>query len=38
MVEAMNVYQVCGAYREIYFRPDSGIDRLIIDALESGAR
>jgi hypothetical protein len=31
-VEWMNVRQVQGAYREIYFRPGSGLDRLIIDA------
>ncbi len=32
-VEWMNVRQVQGAYREIYYRPGSGIDTILIEAL-----
>jgi hypothetical protein len=32
-VEWMNVRRVQGAYREVYFRPGSGIDKVIIDAM-----
>jgi|CXWL01.1.fsa_nt_gi hypothetical protein len=36
-VECMNVIQIQGAYREIYFRPGSGIDEVIINALSGGS-
>lgn len=37
-VETLNSMQIRGAYREVFLRPGSGLDQVLIDALARGGR